>query len=176
MLKKKKIYLIRHGLTDMCKMPKSPSQNRDVYLSVEGVKQMERLSRFLKNDQHSIIYTSNFKRTIQASEIILNNQSNCQIQIDNRLSNKNELFNFKQNIIEFVNDLKKDESDYNILLVTHGRIIKLLYYYLKYNYFPDQIPKLDWCYYGSVTQFDIEFISKDKMNIYFYYCGKIIEQ
>ncbi len=175
----KKLYIIRHGLTSMCQEPKYPNQNRDVYLSQEGIQQMENVSNYLGNHNLDYIYTSNFKRTLQSSEIILKYQKNknCKIIIDNRLSNKDDLNNFKSNIVSFLEELFQNNDKLFISIITHGRILKLIYYYLKNDFFPLDIPKLKWCNYGSLTLVESTFIEnsnheKKKYKHVFHYLGK----
>lgn len=175
----KKLFIIRHGLTDMCQRPKFPNQNRDVYLSLEGIQQVENVSNYLSNYNLDYIYTSNFKRTIQSSEIVLQYQKNknCKIIIDNRLSNKDELQNFKSNIINFLEELFENKDKLFISIITHGRILKLIYYYLKNDFFPSEIPKLNWCNYGSLTLVELKIKpnndnKKIKYKHIFHYLGK----
>ncbi len=149
----KYIYIVRHGTTDACENGKSSGESNDVSLNEKGVRQINNIKDKLLNTNIKYIYTSNFKRTIETSELINGILDNvCQIELDNRISNKDNLNEYRNNIKSFLNDLlNKNNLEGNICLVTHGKIIKLLYYYCLNNDFPDETPKINWCNYGCIS-------------------------
>lgn len=149
----KYIYIVRHGITCSGENSNISGDGNDVSLNKKGIEQVNNLKESLLNSNIKHIYTSNFKRTLETSQIIDNILDHqCQIKIDNRISNKDNLNDYKNNIKSFLNDLlNKDNLEGNICLVTHGRIIKLLYYYCLHNDFPSETPKINWCNYGCLS-------------------------
>lgn len=149
------IYIVRHGTTETCDKGKIKGQENDVFLTNEGISQINQSLKHLLNTNIKKIYTSNFKRTRQTSELIKNSldiNDPSSIILDDRLSNKDKSNNYQANIETFLKELitNIDIND-NCCIVTHGKIIKLIYYYTLNESFPLQTPKVDWCKYGSVS-------------------------
>jgi broad specificity phosphatase PhoE len=117
------IYLIRHGLTDACFSEDKSAKN--VYLNKEGKNQI--INSAKKISSISRIITSPTLRTIESSEIIRSIVNpNIEIQTDYRLLNKvNEGQTYVSNLKTFLDEIKKYND--TLLLVTHGRIIKMIY-------------------------------------------------
>ena len=161
-----KIYIVRHGVTNCSKIPKTPIQNRDLELNIEGIQQIVSVGKYLKDCENNTIYTDESKRTIESSQIIAEQLNEMpKIVIDNRLSNKDINNNYKCNIRRLFNQVIQDKNDVNICWVTHGRIIKLIYYYIQNNGFPENIPKLTWCDYGCISCIEVK--DKKIQPIYF---------
>ena len=166
-----KIYIIRHGLTDISCVTKTPEQDRNLNLNNIGVQQMIKVGQYLQDCNINKIYTDDCKRTIESSQIIVEQLAQSPIVlIDNYLSNKDVHNNFKANIQELLDRVIKDKNENNICWITHGRIIKLIYHYIKNNGFPEEIPKLSWCNYGCINCIEVK--DGKISEVYF---GKIIE-
>jgi broad specificity phosphatase PhoE len=124
------VYLVRHGITDACGLEtiNNVKPNKDVMLSTLGRDQIVEACKKLPKDITKI-YTSPTIRTIETAEIIKNYCDNHpEIIIDIRIKNKVVEFDssYGQNLNGFINDLKMLKEK-NIVLVTHGRIIKMIY-------------------------------------------------
>jgi broad specificity phosphatase PhoE len=154
----KYIYIVRHGTTEACENGKSSGESNDVFLNQKGIDQIKKTVKSLLSSNIQYIYTSNFKRTIQTSNIIKEGiNQNCSINLDHRLSNKDNFNEYQQNIKSFLQELiDLSYNEGNFCLVTHGKIIKLIYYYTLNNYFPDDTPKVKWCDYGCVSCLKIQ--------------------
>lgn len=118
-----KIYLLRHGITDACLQN---TKMKDVHLSELGKLQIMKIKRYIPNSIEKI-YSSPTLRTMETAKII-NKDLECPILTDLRLKNKlDENFpDYFQNISSFIKDLEQND-DMDIVLVTHGRIIKMMY-------------------------------------------------
>lgn len=117
-----KIFLLRHGVTDACFQK---TKMKDVCLSPIGIHQIHNLLDSLPSSIETI-YCSPTLRTIETAEII-QKKLKCKIIVDVRLKNKLDASNpdYFHNIQTFLSDLSFDKGD--ILLVSHGRIIKMIY-------------------------------------------------
>ena len=124
------VFLVRHGITDACGLEtiNNVKPNKDVSLSTLGRDQIREACKKLPKDI-SKIYTSPTLRTIETAEIIKDYcDTNPEIITDIRIKNKVVAFDcsYEQNLKGFINDLKMLKEK-NIVLVTHGRIIKMIY-------------------------------------------------
>lgn len=166
------LFLVRHGETDMSYLKKYPLQNRNVPLNQNGIKQIEQVSRYLQNKNFKKIVTDNTLRTLQSSRIIadLQKPSISTIDIEPRLTNKENTSNIKKNIVDLLKVIEDEYTNSNVCWVCHGKIIKIIYYLMEYSQFPEEITKLSWCYYGGIHC--LEF-TNDKWNTK--YWGKKIE-
>jgi broad specificity phosphatase PhoE len=144
------IYLVRHGITDACN--NSDKSLKNVYLNSEGKQQISNISKIIpKIDK---IFTSPTLRTIESADIIrLNCNPNADIITDYRLLNKvDEGQTYINNLRNFLNYLKNEKE--TILLVTHGRIIKMIYSIILYdNIYINFINGLSMDY-GSLSKFE----------------------
>lgn len=154
-----KIYVIRHGLTELNKKKKVNGEI-DEPLAPEGIKQAQAaISLMPKTIRY--IYTSPLQRTKQTAEII-NSTFNHPIAIQNELTeihmgsivgksweemeNGMELkhkhrsiqFNYhpqggesaqdvKDRLLSFLKSIKNKHKNYEVLIVTHGGIIRVLH-------------------------------------------------
>ena len=76
----KYIYIVRHGTTEACENGKSSGESNDVFLNQKGIDQIKKTVKSLLSSNIQYIYTSNFKRTIQTSNIIKEGiNQNCSI-------------------------------------------------------------------------------------------------
>jgi len=122
------IYIVRHGITDACGLEpvNGKKPNKNVPLSETGREQILEASQYIPQLVKKI-YTSPMLRTIETAEIIKTKVGLlAPILPDLRLKNKveSEDASYQNNIKEFIKDLSPSE---NIVIVTHGRIIKMLY-------------------------------------------------
>lgn len=145
-----KIYLVRHGITADCLSDKK--QSLDCPLNDLGISQIIKIN--IKTD---FIYVSPTRRTIESGKIIC---PDAKIKVDNRLYNK------KRNIEHYTNELRSilDEVkslDTDIIIVTHGRIIKMIYSILEFNYIDTNFTDRLSMEYASVS-----LIENNKM-VYF---------
>ena len=151
-----KIYIVRHGETEMGK-------NR-VFASVEeqlnenGINQAINVGKELKNFNIDMVYCSPIKRAKHTLELFALNK-NIPVFIENRLKERDmglyekvsfddidwdefwgynseqkylELEPMKsvyKRVGEFLNELKVKNNDKNILLVTHGGVARAIYWY-----------------------------------------------
>jgi broad specificity phosphatase PhoE len=148
------IYLVRHGITDACN--NSDKSLKNVYLNDEGKQQINNISK--KISKIDKIFTSPTLRTIETANIIrINCNEDANIITDYRLLNKvDDGQTYINNLRNFLDYLKGEKE--TILLVTHGRIIKMIYSIVLYNTidinFIDGL-SMD---YGSISK--MEYINK----------------
>lgn len=125
------IYLLRHGETNLC-YSKRKDIDKNISLNDKGIQQVIDASTKIKNNINKI-YCSPTIRTIETANIIKKECNfSCDIIIDNRLLNKQiNDDKYEEQLKLLLDDLNKlnksDESDLSIILVTHGRIVKMLY-------------------------------------------------
>jgi len=122
------IYIVRHGITDACGLEpvNGKKPNKDVPLSETGREQIFEACQYIPQSVTKI-YTSPTLRTLETADIIKKNLGLlAPILSDHRLKNKVESqdASYQNNIKEFLHDILPFE---NIVIVTHGRIIKMLY-------------------------------------------------
>lgn len=161
-----KLYIVRHGQTEANVNHLFNGRNqRD--LTDFGVKQAETLANKLKNLNIDLIFCSPLKRTIHTANIL--NVDNLEIITDDRLierdfgsftlksvdliKDKSKLYNLEENVIKeveayksiydrvsnFIEEIKKNYYNKNILVVTHGDIVVAFQEYL--NQKSDEYPK-----------------------------------
>lgn len=153
-----KVYVIRHGETDVNLENKINSLNEDD-LNRTGIIQAEQVGKKLENIDYDFIIVSPLIRTKHTAELL--NIKNKKIKIDNRLIERDAGIFTKQSlenidsddwwnlnpkqdyydaetvknvldrIYEFLDELKKTYKDETILLVTHGGVSKAIscYFY-----------------------------------------------
>lgn len=135
-----KIYLVRHGTTADCLCDKK--QGLDTPLNELGKKQIEKIN--IKTD---LIYVSPTRRTIESAKIIC---PDTKIKVDNRLYNKKrDLEHYTNELRSFLNEIKTLDTD--VMVVTHGRIIKMIYSILEFNYINTNFTNSLDMEYGSVS-------------------------
>jgi broad specificity phosphatase PhoE len=136
-----KIYLVRHGCTDECQ--KNIKQRLDSPLNVLGVEQIKKIN--VKTD---IIYVSPSRRTIESAKLI---NPNARVIVDNRLYNKKrDLEHYSNELHSFLDEIR--ELNYNeVMIVTHGRIIKMIYSILEFNYIDTNFTDALSMEYGSIS-------------------------
>ena len=157
-----KIYVIRHGLTQLNKEGKY-NGTFDEDIVEEGIKQAQEASNIVKNLDIDLIICSPLLRTRHTCEII--NINNVPVVFDERIKErdcgsltckelgdfyKTDYWNYYSNIKvqelesithlfdrvrEFLDDVKTKYRDKNILVVTHGGVARAIYFYF------NQIPK-----------------------------------
>jgi len=127
-----RIYLLRHGITPACTDKHTKKLFKNMSLSERGRQQIINICPKISTNICKI-YTSPTLRTIESAQIV---QSICspdaEIVVDIRLKNKidDENDSYLENILQLLNHLQTGFSqykDYDILFVTHGRIIKMIY-------------------------------------------------
>lgn len=122
------IYIVRHGITNACGLEpvNGKKPNKNVPLSETGRVQILEACQYIPRSVTKI-YTSPTLRTLETAEIIKKYLGlSAPIHSDYRLKNKveSEVASYQNNIKEFLYDILPFE---NIVIVTHGRIIKMLY-------------------------------------------------
>jgi len=125
-----KVYIVRHGITDACGLVTVDNikPNKDVSLSATGVEQVRAMLGSLPKTITKI-FTSPTIRTIETSQIIANYCiTHPEIIEDLRIKNKVVVMDssYTTNINSFLEDLCTFQ-DKEVVLVTHGRIIKMMY-------------------------------------------------
>lgn len=189
-----KVYIIRHGLTELNKQKKVNGQI-DEPLSPEGIEQAKAgISLLPKTIKY--IYTSPFLRARQTAEIINSKlkrpifveQGVTEIHMGSLAGNsweemesglklkkkhRSAQFNYhpfggesaaevKKRVISFLRKINNKHSDYEILIVTHGGIFRLMYLLENKEQLTDEVvaqvsPKI----------FDLDKILK-RSNLYFF--------
>ena len=133
---------IRHGECEKNKCT-NKYESDSVVLNENGQEQMQQCASFL---QHTFIhsscpyriYTSPVPRVVESATLLRTHLQkraewkNGEICVDQRLSNKQSEF---ENSLKWVlRDMKKDaENEHISLVVTHGRVLKMLYSISKYG-------------------------------------------
>lgn len=181
-----KIYVIRHGLTELNKQKKVNGQI-DEPLAPEGIEQAKTATSLIPESiKH--IYSSPLIRAVQTAEIV-NSKLNHPITIVDafteihmgtlagksweemesglELKKKHRTVQFdykpfggesasevKKRVLKFLKRLKNKHKDNEVLIVTHGGIIRLLYL-LEQNKVVDETEK-----HASLLTFDIIKILK----------------
>ena len=160
-----KLYIVRHGQTE-ANVNRLFNGRNQKDLTDFGIEQAERLASQLKNLKIDLIFCSPLKRTIHTASIL--NVNKLEITTDDRLierdfgsftlksveliKDKSKLYNLKENEIEevesyksiydrisnFIEEIKENYYDKNILVVTHGDIVVAFQEYLnqKSNEYP----------------------------------------
>jgi len=133
---------IRHGECDKNK-DTNKYETDNVVLNQNGQEQMQQCASLL---QYTVIhppcsyriYTSPIPRVVESATLLLGHLQRCkewengQICIDQRLSNKQ--FEFENSLKWVLRDMKKDaENEHICLIVTHGRVLKMLNSICKYG-------------------------------------------
>lgn len=151
-----KIYIVRHGQTDHNKNNLRQG-NIDTTLNEEGKKQALLLREEFINKKIDVVMSSPLKRAYETATLIMPNHN---IVIDNRLSERSlgiyegtlsssssfEQYghfhlNSDENGVERIkdlysridslfNELKDKYHDKTIMLVTHGAVYNVIYYYI----------------------------------------------
>ena len=117
------IFLLRHGCTNSC-LIKDKSINNDVSLNDSGILQIKLAAEKLKDITFDLIISSPTIRTNETAKLIDNK---CKIIIDRRILNKNlNIQSYEQDLKSFLRDLHELTFE-NLLIVTHGRIIKMIH-------------------------------------------------
>lgn len=152
-----KIYVIRHGLTDINVENKINSLNDDD-LNEIGIKQAIELRNLLKKIDYEIIISSPLTRTKHTAELL--NEKNVDIIFDSRLlerdagvltkaslehidsddwwnvspkkdyENAEKVTDVLNRVYDFLDDIKR-RKEKSILLVTHGGVSKAITCYFK---------------------------------------------
>lgn len=141
------IYLVRHGETDACL---TKTEKKNVSLNKKGIIQCDEISKKINELNFDYIITSNTKRTIETATRI--NTNNKQIIIDDRVLNKQENNKmYYNNLVEIIKECKNK----NIIIVTHGRIIKMLLSISKFNSINQNFIDSLNLYYGIIISLPI---------------------
>lgn len=160
------LYVIRHGEVDL-NVKRLLNGRNDSSLTEKGFSQAEDAGKILKNKRIDLIICSPLKRAIQTCEKI--NLNNIPVIYDDRIMERNTnslmykpdsnvdlkifyspnnkviytdcegLGNIIDRIKDFIQDLKKNYKDKNILIVTHLDVCKALFCYLNNEYDIDKI-------------------------------------
>lgn len=143
-----KIFILRHGITEASLID---TALKNVSLSKNGIRQINDVLDLIPNNICHI-YTSPMIRTIETSRII-QEKLGCDIIIDDRLKNKldDEHSDYYENLGSFLNDINDDDD---ILIVTHGRNIKMLYSIINFKRINPKIMKDLDIDYGDLFCFE----------------------
>ena len=174
-----KIYVTRHGQTDWNVQGKTQGRT-DIELNEVGIKQAKQTKEELKNVDIDLIICSPLKRAKQTAEII-NEGRNIQIIFDNQIIVRNfgefegkkikfdEFWDYNahpryqraetiQEIISrisnFLDKIKEEYKDKNVLLVTHGGVSIAINCYFKG--IPEDGKLINYCLHNcEVQEFEI---------------------
>ena len=152
-----KLYVIRHGQTDKNIQGLVHGQTESE-LTSEGIEKTYELQKEVAQLNIDVVISSPLKRAIKTAEILVDKK--LPINIDDRLIERNwglcegakiedvdrvkcwnyylnydengieVISDFFKRIIDFINDIKTKYSDKDILIVTHGAVSRVIYYYL----------------------------------------------
>lgn len=126
------IHLVRHGETDACRSP-DKSIDKNVNLNARGIEQIRRLRLMLPPP--TMIITSPTVRTIESSHLLMDEENRAELLIDSRVWNKIGDYDF--NLRVFLRSLcalaSTDGRQHTMTVVTHGRIIKMIYCLVRFN-------------------------------------------
>lgn len=149
-----KLYVIRHGQTNSNIYEKLLSIT-DEDLNNYGYKQIQKVKKSLKDINFDICFSSNYKRTINTANIIIDNK--CNLIVDNRLNERNfgilegakdklyteDFWNYYLNkhdynveplrnlfdrTDDFLTFLKNNYKDKTVLVVSHAATIRAIHY------------------------------------------------
>lgn len=153
-----KLYVIRHGLTD-CNKENKYNCRYDEDINEDGIKQAKQASEQIKKLSLDLIICSPMKRTKHTCKIV--NTNNISVIYDDRLMERDggaltntvlddyyfkEYYNYySTNIVEgletlpelfnrvhlFLDEINEKYSDKNILLVTHGAVVRAIQFYFE---------------------------------------------
>ena len=174
-----KIYVTRHGQTDWNVQGKTQGRT-DIELNEVGIEQAKQTKEELKNVDIDLIICSPLKRAKQTAEII-NEGRNIQIIFDNQIIERNfgefegkkikfdEFWDYNahpryqraetiQEIISrisnFLDKIKEEYKDKNVLLVTHGGVSIAINCYFKG--IPEDGKLINYCLHNcEVQEFEI---------------------
>lgn len=142
-----RLYIVRHGETTANKMNICQGQS-DWALSENGIEQASKIAFRLSQDNIDVCYSSDLSRAFQTAEII--REKNCfEIIKDKRLRERcfgslqgqkfpedktdiesidgvEPLSDMFDRVRAFLRDLLHDESNRNVLIVSHGITIKVI--------------------------------------------------
>ena len=155
-----KIYLLRHGETDLNK-DKRMSCSDQAKINETGIAQAEEASKVLENINYDLMISSPYMRTKITAEIA--NKDRVPIMVDDRLRERNagvlegkplaeftkiemaEFFDYYKNVEyegaenikdfckrvwEFLEEIKEKYKDKSIVLVTHNIVIRAIKAYV----------------------------------------------
>lgn len=174
-----KIYVTRHGQTDWNVQGKTQGR-ADIELNEVGIKQAKQTKEELKNIDIDLIICSPLKKAKKTAEII-NEGRNIQIIFDNQIIERNfgefegkkikfdEFWDYNahpryqraetiQEIISrisnFLDKIKEEYKDKNVLLVTHGGVSIAINCYFKG--IPEDGKLINYCLHNcEVQEFEI---------------------
>lgn len=78
-MSKTRLYLVRHGETELNKVNKMQGRGIDAPLNTNGLKQANLVAEFLRDENPDQLFTSSLQRSIQTAKP-LNDCSDCQVQ------------------------------------------------------------------------------------------------
>ena len=140
------IYIVRHGQTDY-NVEGRYGGRIDVPLNDVGIKQAQDLHKILKDIKFDYVYSSPLQRALQTAKIICNNEIITDARIIERDNGKLEgklkaeidvfpdfndpnetrynienIVVFRKRIYDFFEDITKNHSGKNVLVVTHAGV------------------------------------------------------
>jgi broad specificity phosphatase PhoE len=125
------IFLVRHGETPLCHTT-DKTIDKNVPLSEKGRAQIEAICPKIPRNC-AVIYTSPTIRTKETANIIQNTSCpHAIIVTDARLLNKaDQQAQYDTNIRSFLSEILSGSE--NVVVVTHGRIVKMIYSIVKFG-------------------------------------------
>ena len=146
-----KIYLVRHGETNLNSPLRCMQGSTNISLNDNGKRQAKEASLKLKDLDFDLIISSPYKRAFETASII-NEELNIPLITDDRIkerdygdletkpymreycnidfdlnSHHGEDYNiYKSRLLDFIDDIKNKYSDKKVLVVSHNGVIGLL--------------------------------------------------
>ena len=146
-----KIYLVRHGETNLNSPIRRMQGSSNISLNDNGIKQAEEASLKLKDLNFDLIISSPYKRAYETASII-NEVLNIDLICDDRIKERDygdleamlykkeycdidydlvsvhgeEYNHYKDRLLDFLDDIKNKYSDKKVLVVCHNGVIGLI--------------------------------------------------
>ncbi len=153
-----RIYAIRHGITEWNK-DELIQGSTDIPLSDEGRDSARQVAKEIDLDLYDAIYASPLQRAYETAEIIVDGRRPIKtdkrlverafgefegekivfdvieemwdLSIDSGRRDMEKLSALLDRVADFVEDIKKNHPDQDVLIVTHACVIKVLYHVIK---------------------------------------------
>ncbi|NDE14325.1 hypothetical protein EBZ80_05270 [bacterium] len=148
-----RIFCLRHGATDACEST-DKALNKDVSLNVAGIEQVLATHRLFRDRLRGVrlVLVSPTRRTEESAALL---RLPSPLLHDARLHNKKHSDEeYAADLVSLMSELVSRGED--VLLCTHGRIVKMLYSILTRGAFRQEVIDALRLDYGTMTVFRID--------------------
>ena len=138
---KRHFYFFRHGQTNENEVGIRYGTGIDAYLTDLGIAQAQEMSKFFKDKDIDVVYSSPYRRAIDTAKIALQNHKNIEISTDDALKEaifwfwdieseekKKEIENNFKIIKKCLEHIVKSDKRNNIAIASHGGVTRALCY------------------------------------------------